>query len=856
MPQPPKPTEITLDDGLTADSPPPHWRSVMADRGVLVPVFIALLMAGWLAFGLITLRQQSLESEGRMLGALSAALADQADSALSAAQTAMRATAEELAAGNWEADTDVAEALLRARGSAVPALRQMLLLDTQGEVISAADDRIPDLDYRQLDLFRIALAAAPGTAHLGAPLSWPDQPSPWIPLSMPWFDANGRLGGVVVMAADTTLLYGGFERTRPSPDVALLVLRSDGSPLVGEHSARTEALATALAQAGERTGQSWRELPLASDPPSRWLVADHTMRRAPLTVVLSRDTQGVLREWRTQAWLVGSFALSALLVTWGLSLRHAREQRWRENSQRDLQRQRERATRAFLAAREGLWEWNPATRRHYLSPRMRALLGFEPNAPTAADQPLGWPERLASAERQRLQEAIAQHLREHTADFSATVLVTPPDHAPRHVQVRGQALQDALGQMQLVAGTAYDVSDEVAAAEKTRLLDEQLQRARRLEALGTLAGGVAHDFNNVLAAILGFGERAQAQAPEGSALRRHLDQIVRAGERGKTLVERVMAFSRSGASQAQTYWPKALVQEAWQLTRDSSPPGVALELAPGADDPALRGDGVAFFEASLNLMRNAVQAVGEQGHVQVSLQVLDVTKPQLVWHGRLTPGRWLRLRVQDDGPGIAAPDLPHLLEPFFTTKTGSGGTGLGLAVVHAMVRDAQGALDIRTAPGEGTEIDVYLPVPPADTAGTGLPTGPIPQGQGQVVMVVDDEAALVELAEEWLAELGLEPRGFTDPEKAWATFSADPTAFDVLITDQMMPGLDGLALVTRCKALAPGLRTAVVTGFGGDDFSQRAQAAGVDKVLAKPLSAAALAEALGPLLAPRADAGA
>jgi len=226
-----------------------------------------------------------------------------------------------------------------------------------------------------------------------------------------------------------------------------------------------------------------------------------------------------------------------------------------------------------------------------------------------------------------------------------------------------------------------------------------------------------------------------------------------------------------------------------------------------------------------------------------------------VWHGQLSPGRWLRLRVQDNGAGIPAQDLPHLLEPFFTTKTGSGGTGLGLAVVHAMVRDAQGALDIRTAPGEGTEIDVYLPVPPAGTDSAAVAPAPVPRGQGQVVMVVDDENALVELAEEWLADLGVEPRGFTDPEEAWAAFLADPTGFDVLITDQMMPGLDGLALIGRCKTLTPALRTAVVTGFGGDDFNQRAQAAGVDRVLAKPLSAATLAEALGTLLAPAADTG-
>lgn len=816
----------------------PRWRELLFDRAVIVPFLIAVAITLGLGAGLATLRQQLLASEERMLAALANALADQADSALAAAQTAMQATAEEIAGGAWVPSTEVAGAVLRARAAALPAARQMLLLDRRGQVLQLADDSLEQPAHGRADYFLMALNSPAGSAHIGAPALWPGEAIPWIPLSMPWYSPDGRRSGVIVVAADSALLLGGFERRSPAPDARLRVLRNDGSALLESVPAspwpeQAEALRPPPGVAAW-TGRL--DLPDAQGVPQPLLLAGHAMQRAPLAVVLSRDTRVVLANWRRQAWQVGGFALAALLVTSVLSLRHAREQRWREHSQRELQRERDRAARALAAAREGLWEWDPQGQRHHLSPRMRELLGFDADAALSPAQVLAWPDRVAASEGQRLHEAIDTHLRERTQDFSLTLRVTPPGLPPRHVRLRGQGLRGRDDQLLLLAGTAYDVSDEVAVSEAARRLDEQLQRARQFEALGALAGGVAHDFNNVLAAILGFGERARDLAPEGSALAGHVEHILSAGQRGKSLVARVLAFSRTGHGLRQPYRPRALVQEACTLALQDLPAQVRTQIELQVDEALeLVGDGTAFFEAALNLLRNAVQAVGPQGELGVRLSTETVATARLLWQGSLRPGRWLCLSVRDDGAGIDEQHLPRLLEPFYSTRGAHGGTGLGLAVVHAAVRDAHGAIDLQTAPGQGTRIALYLPLPESGAAGPGTPAGAAWSGQGEVVLVVDDEPALVDLLEEHLAERGFEPRGFSDAEQAWQAFEAEPALFSAVVCDQAMPRLSGLELIERCRRLAPDVLALVVTAYGGTDFGVRARAAGAQAVLAKPL---------------------
>jgi CheY-like chemotaxis protein len=245
-----------------------------------------------------------------------------------------------------------------------------------------------------------------------------------------------------------------------------------------------------------------------------------------------------------------------------------------------------------------------------------------------------------------------------------------------------------------------------------------------------------------------------------------------------------------------------------------------------------------------------VQAVGAQGELRLRVSVETVSAPRLLWQGSLRPGRWLCLCVQDDGAGIDPQHLPRLLEPFYSTRGALGGTGLGLAVVHAAVRDAHGAIELQSAPGQGTRIALHLPLTEDSAKDPAAGADSAWSGQGEVVLVVDDEPALVALLEEHLAERGFEPRGFSDPEQAWQAFEAEPALFSAVVCDQAMPRLSGLELIQRCRALAPELPAFIVTAYGGTDFGVRARAAGVRAVLPKPIDWAAFDAALQELLPP------
>jgi signal transduction histidine kinase/ActR/RegA family two-component response regulator len=391
--------------------------------------------------------------------------------------------------------------------------------------------------------------------------------------------------------------------------------------------------------------------------------------------------------------------------------------------------------------------------------------------------------------------------------------------------------------------------------EAQRALQLQRARASRLESLGTLAGGVAHDFNNALASIVGYGEMAHDAAPAGSAQARHLDRVLQAAQRGKALAERILAFGRGGARSAIVFELQKVAEEVLALLAASLRPGVVLERALDAAGARVRGDPTQAFEAVMNLCNNAMQAMPDGGVLSVRLERVHAGSPRVLSHSVLAGGDWLALTVADQGVGITPGVMEHLFEPFFTTRGKDQGTGLGLAVVHGVVAEFGGAIDVEGRPGRGARFTLYLPESVAALDTAAKVAGPIPGGNGQEVLVVDDDPGLVALADETLRGLGYEPLGVSDPRQALQLLRDQPQRFAALVTDEVMPGLGGMALASAARAFAPRLPVLLVTGFGGPQLAQRAAAAGVTRVLAKPLVRAALAQALAEVLAAAAQQG-
>lgn len=411
------------------------------------------------------------------------------------------------------------------------------------------------------------------------------------------------------------------------------------------------------------------------------------------------------------------------------------------------------------------------------------------------------------------------------------------------------------------AGLAWRASREQL---RSAQLAQQLDRARKLEALGQLAGGVAHDFNNVLAALIGHAEIARdaaagAASPPGVA--RHLDQVLQAGLRGRQLVDRILAFSRGQPRRQMPVRLQPIVEEVLSHLGPSLPAGVQVQ--PALDGPALvvLTDPAALYEAVMNLCHNACLAMPQGGALRVALAAEALAAARPAYDGVLPPGRYARLDVEDEGTGMSPEVMRRLFEPFFTTRSGRGGTGLGLAVVHAVVRDALGGIDVRSQPGAGTRFTLWLPLSDApaepamdavpvagSAAASARPADPLPMGQGQTVLIVDDEPELVALAEELLAGLGYEPLGTTSSAEALEAVRREPGRFDLVLSDEVMPGLGGADLAAALRALRADLPVVLVTGYGGEDLEARAAAAGVREIAAKPLRREELARVVARVL--------
>ena len=394
---------------------------------------------------------------------------------------------------------------------------------------------------------------------------------------------------------------------------------------------------------------------------------------------------------------------------------------------------------------------------------------------------------------------------------------------------------------------ARDLTARKKAEERRQELEVQLRESQKMQAVGTMAGGIAHDFNNILHAILGNVELAKADASTPGTDARVLEslhEIDKAARRARDLVRQILAFSRNEAPQRHAVQLADLMRETERLVRVTLPKAIRLEVLTPARLPPILADATQVEQALLNLCTNAVQALGAgPGRVRMQAQVLW-PESQLRKRLQLPPGACVALEVADDGPGMDASTRARIFEPFFTTKPVGQGTGLGLPVVHGVMRTHGGAIDVRSAPGEGCCFTLYFPLTEVDEPqGTSSrpapliphPEAPAPVGQRQpCVMYVDDDEALVFLVRRLLGRRACEVCGFTDPQAALAALASEPGRYDILITDYNMPAFSGVELLRAARAIRADLPVALASGYITAEIEQTALSEGARALIHKP----------------------
>jgi signal transduction histidine kinase len=378
-------------------------------------------------------------------------------------------------------------------------------------------------------------------------------------------------------------------------------------------------------------------------------------------------------------------------------------------------------------------------------------------------------------------------------------------------------------------------------------LTARLERALRLQMVGQLASGVAHNFNNIIAAILGYSEMAGSEVEPGGKAARRIAEIEKAAERGRDLVDSILTFGRRSDARSSLVSVTELLSEAVSLLRASLPSGVELIVVDARAGLAVFGEPAQLQQIIVNLCRNAAQAMGESGRIEVSVDTQHLMTARVFSSGELEPGSYARIVVSDAGPGFGAEVAERLFEPFFTTRP--AGTGLGLTTVRKIVRDHDGAVDVASAPGKGSRFEVWLPAAKtgASTTARGKPVAPPRLGQGETVLIVHDDRESLLGDEEILAALGYEPIGFDHSADAIAALRSEPTRFDaVLISTAFVQNALGLAHTLHGISPAqPILLARSSLDIGADTLVR----AGVADLVRRPLVGSELASVLSRCLA-------
>ncbi len=394
-----------------------------------------------------------------------------------------------------------------------------------------------------------------------------------------------------------------------------------------------------------------------------------------------------------------------------------------------------------------------------------------------------------------------------------------------------------------------DITEQRRAELERKKLEEQLQQAQKLEAIGALAGGIAHDFNNILSIILGYSEIVQEDLPSHDSSEEKIAEIIKAGTRAKDLVKRILAFSRQGEKELKPLRPHHVVNEVLKMLRPSIPS--TIEISRDVPECGLvMGDPTQLNQIMMNLCTNAYHAMRETGGVLgVLLKPVTIgTNDVKTLSAALPPGHYVKLEVSDTGHGMDRATQEKIFDPYFTTKKQGEGTGLGLAVVHGVVKSFGGHISVYSEPDKGTVFRIYLPrINSTDETSGDQAVERIPTGS-EHILVVDDDASVARMETHMLINLGYRVSTCTSSPEALGIFRNAPEEIDLVMTDMTMPEMTGMELIRKIRVIRPHIPVVLCTGFSELISEDTAESMGIRKCLMKPVLKKDLAAAVREML--------
>lgn len=408
----------------------------------------------------------------------------------------------------------------------------------------------------------------------------------------------------------------------------------------------------------------------------------------------------------------------------------------------------------------------------------------------------------------------------------------------RVLWAKASPLYDSHGNVTGAIESARDITEY-------RKMEETIRRSQKMQAIGTLAGGIAHDFNNILGAIMGYAEMAKDELPAESRVTEYINELLSASERAKFLVQQILAFSRQAENQTKPFLVAPIVKEVVKLLQHTMPSTIHIKQNIYAKNTIILADATQIHQILINLCTNAGYAMRERGGtLTISLNEVEISTDNKQVGLSLDEGTYLELKIADTGHGIDPAIIDKIFDPFFTTKMKSEGSGMGLAVVHGIVNGYRGHINVVSEPGAGTAFTIYFPVVKEKLNLSKEKTQEKPARGDERIMVVDDQEYILKMMHRILSYLGYTVTSEQDPLKAWALFQHDPSALDIVITDQTMPNLTGADMAKKMLSIRPDIPIILCTGFSDLVSPEDAKALGIREYLMKPISINDLAQTI------------
>lgn len=498
------------------------------------------------------------------------------------------------------------------------------------------------------------------------------------------------------------------------------------------------------------------------------------------------------------------------------------------------------------AAGLGIWEWDLPNNRILWDDRMYDIYDVVPNGDDPAYET--WYNVIHPEDARRAERSLLKAVEEQTI-FDTAFRIVHRNGAIRHIKAYAKPILDDEGKTRQMIGLNWDVTESVMAEQKARELERQLLQGQKLETIGTLASGIAHDFNNILGGILGAAEIALRQAREDSPARPYLQTIIGAVDRAHGLTKQILTFSREEETFFEEVDPAQITREAVKLIRATLPSSIDIDHEIGEGLGSIHVDATKLHQILINLCTNSAHAMPDRhGKIELRVQAIEACDCSEMAEIKPLPDKLIRFKVQDNGVGMDEKTMQRIYDPFFTTKSKSEGTGLGLSVVHGIVKKYHGVINVESAPGQGTTFTICFPryEPGQAEPIAKVVRQPFRPLSGKVLLV-DDEPMLREGLATYMESLGCSYTTCSKGGDAWTLLASGQEDYSLIITDHTLPGLTGLEIAQKYRAMGKNTPIILATGLAIGIEQDALAALGNIILLKKPYSLDELDDAIAEL---------